>query len=541
MRTARDRILARWQWGCGVVLVASLTACGTAPKQTEVSASPSYALPNEVHIPAAASVALASAQFEPPEVDEERRKRNGALVMAPLKPVLGAGVGAVGGVALAGLCGPLALFCIPLFVPPAAAVGAVGGTVIAVSDFSKFEGHGGYEPFDPKRANLASLRPLMQRIQQHARERGLSKLQSISDPAAIADLAQRYHGRADYVVEIMGPKLERRSVTDAPAHWWLRVSAWGRIVRVEDGAIVGSYAVSGLTDNFPTEGPVDGERLSTEIDAALESVASDFVDAWIVPASAGESQLAGLPPTLRPAELENHSVGESSANAGDESTLSEPPASETLALASPSEAASSESSALAAGLVVAGTSWTYELTDGIFGRDKSRIRVRVTSADDTFVHEEVSVIEGTGKPPALSRTIAARETSFDLYRLDADRALTEFAPYLLAAGGEGALKSASGAEGYPTSGYSGWVTRSVPPVWDQVTVPAGTFRALRFELRGRRQIPPYTSIAVQRFEIRIWYAPEVRRYVRLEHKTWLSGRRPDGDDIVELVEYRPPS
>lgn len=215
---------------------------------------------------------------------------------------------------------------------------------------------------------------------------------------------------------------------------------------------------------------------------------------------------------------------------------SRPP--ESIAVAAPSEAMTGSS---AGGLVAPGTSWTYELTDRMYGREKSRIRVRVAAADDEMVHEEVSVIEGPRRPPAASRTIAAGGAGFDLYRLDADRALTEFAPYLLEAGGEPALKSVVLTKGYPTSGYLGWVTASAPPVWEQATVPAGTFRALRFVIRGHREIPPFSPISVYRFEISVWYAPDVKRYVRLEHKTWLNQSKPDGDDVVELVEYRPPS
>lgn len=210
----------------------------------------------------------------------------------------------------------------------------------------------------------------------------------------------------------------------------------------------------------------------------------------------------------------------------------------SVAIAAPSEAMARSSSG---GLLAPGASWTYELTDGLYGGEKSRIRVRVTAADDEFVHEEVAVVGGPRRPPAASRTIAAGEARFDLYRLDADRALIEFAPYLLDAGGERALESVVFTKGYPTSGYSDWVTRCAQPVWEEVTVPAGTFKALRLTVRGRRQVGPFSPIAVYHFEISVWYAPEVRRYVRLEHKTWLGGWRPDGDDVVELVEYRPRS
>jgi hypothetical protein len=40
-----------------------------------------------------------------------------------------------------------------------------------------------------------------------------------------------------------------------------------------------------------------------------------------------------------------------------------------------------------------------------------------------------------------------------------------------------------------------------------------------------------------RFEYTAWYAPEVHRYVRVQHKTWNPSNSLIGDEVVELLEY----
>jgi len=193
-------------------------------------------------------------------------------------------------------------------------------------------------------------------------------------------------------------------------------------------------------------------------------------------------------------------------------------------------------------LIAPGASWIYEFREKIYGENDARITVRVLHADGQSVEEQLTARVGATRTMPVRRNIDARSTSFDQYRLGAsEEALTEFAPYLFAAGGEQAVRDVTDATGYPTSGDSGWVTTSAPPVWEKVTVPAGTFRALHFVIRGHREVRPFSPIVVYRFEISVWYAPEVKRYVRLEHKTWLSLSKPNSDEVVELVKFNPPS
>ena len=211
------------------------------------------------------------------------------------------------------------------------------------------------------------------------------------------------------------------------------------------------------------------------------------------------------------------------------------PAKGPVAMAAPQ--ASPRSSA--SGLLAVGTSWVYKFSDRIYTDNVASVTVKVLRADDQVIEERVSATMGTTRATAIRREVDARATNFDRYRLGAsEEALTEFAPYLFAAGGERALRDVTNATGYPRDGVQSWTTDTAPAVWDQVTVPAGTFRAMRLEIRGRRHEASYPSTV--RFTVRVWYAPEVNRYVKLENETWnFFGRV--GSEVVELVKFNPPS
>jgi hypothetical protein len=77
-----------------------------------------------------------------------------------------------------------------------------------------------------------------------------------------------------------------------------------------------------------------------------------------------------------------------------------------------------------------------------------------------------------------------------------------------------------------------------------VSVPAGTFNALRVEVQGVRSLATSnTGTAVlaiaRRFEYTAWYVPELKRYVKSRHRSWSTSSAPIGEELVELLEYRP--
>jgi len=209
------------------------------------------------------------------------------------------------------------------------------------------------------------------------------------------------------------------------------------------------------------------------------------------------------------------------------------PAKGPVAMAAPQASPRSPAS----GLLAVGTSWVYKFSDRIYTENNASVTVKVVRADDQVVEERVSAIMGTTRAAAIRREVDARATNFDRYPLGAnEEVLTEFAPYLFAAGKEQAVRDVTDAKGYPTGGAQFWRVHATPPAWEEVTVPAGTFRAMRMEIKGDRTPSGWV---ITKFSFRVWYAPEVGRYVKLEHQTW----RPDGrvitNEEVDLVKFNP--
>ena len=64
---------------------------------------------------------------------------------------------------------------------------------------------------------------------------------------------------------------------------------------------------------------------------------------------------------------------------------------------------------------------------------------------------------------------------------------------------------------------------------------------VRLEVDGQRDGIPNVlvrSIAM-RYKVVVWYAPDIQRFVKLQHQTW-SSSAPYSEDTFELIEYRPP-
>jgi S1-C subfamily serine protease len=197
-----------------------------------------------------------------------------------------------------------------------------------------------------------------------------------------------------------------------------------------------------------------------------------------------------------------------------------------------------------AGLPAAGTSWKYGFIERLYTRKYSEFSIQVLRVDGPVVEEAVESASGQN----ARRAIHTGDRRIFEQSLSGNVVLMEFAPYLLAANGGKPPAEIAGADGYPTggAGLPPWVYRVHMHDWEQVTVPAGTFQALRVEIRGERERPPSgQSFVIGDFVITAWYTPEVKRFVRLEHKVRsgsLSTRgQLVGEDVIELLSYRPPS
>jgi hypothetical protein len=202
-------------------------------------------------------------------------------------------------------------------------------------------------------------------------------------------------------------------------------------------------------------------------------------------------------------------------------------------------------SAAAPGLPAAGTTWVYGVNQRIFSRGQVDLTVRVLRVDGSIVEEAVTT---TGSDSSdARRVINAPDSRFVTHALGQAAGVTELAPYLLAASGGKVPADIGNPGGYPigSPGLPLWVAKAAVQGWEQVMVPAGTFRALRVRVTGQRSAPIGGRTAFAgRFEMNVWYAPDVNRIVRQEHKVWTADAISPAlavDEVLELTSYRPPS
>lgn len=133
-----------------------------------------------------------------------------------------------------------------------------------------------------------SRRSLAEWIQTYGRERGLGQLTLISEArrTSIGSSGGRsYTGKADYVFEIVPPRLAKNYSSDGEDRWGLNLRGWGQLVRVSDNVVVAHFDATEKTKpKFESDTPNKRRRLSEEIDAMMQRLAKAFVDDWIAPA-----------------------------------------------------------------------------------------------------------------------------------------------------------------------------------------------------------------------------------------------------------------
>jgi len=184
-----------------------------------------------------------------------------------------------------------------------------------------------------------------------------------------------------------------------------------------------------------------------------------------------------------------------------------------------------------------GSSWKYSYADLQYSRFKFTFSVRAPGVGGDTVDETFTVDNGAG----TAVTVAARSGKYLGRSLGGSRTLLEYLPYALAGGEPPASWPAP--SGYPTyaTPYIEWSYATRVVGWESVTVPAGTFRALRVEIEGHRGKDPdpfWWPKQAARFQHTVWYAPEAKRYVKSHHLAWSMTSAQFADEAVELLEFR---
>jgi hypothetical protein len=213
----------------------------------------------------------------------------------------------------------------------------------------------------------------------------------------------------------------------------------------------------------------------------------------------------------------------------------------------PAGTAAAAAVASAPGYPPSGAVWVYRITERANRNRASQLTVRADHVDKEFVEETLVLSSGDTAP--ARRTISTHDARFLRYSIGHDAEFVEVAPYLLSLNEgkapEDELRPTgySNQNGMPINFRADWVTSVVPHDWEEVTVPAGTYRALRYEISAKRSSMPMSGAGTQQlteFKMNVWYSPDVRRMVKLEHVVWAFNPSPYVNDEVELVEYRPP-
>jgi Skp family chaperone for outer membrane proteins len=160
-----------------------------------------------------------------------------------------------------------------------------------------------------------------------------------------------------------------------------------------------------------------------------------------------------------------------------------------------------------------GDTWTYRYVDGFRRAEVARMTYRVDTVSETGVGELLRV---SNRPDYQSRIVVAREPRFSGHS-GLEYAPPDLAPYLQAFYrlDEGASLPAVKRQ------LSSDATIEMPmriAGREQVTVPAGTFDAIKVVAEGRgstfiNRIPLHSIVT-------IWYAPAAKRFVKVDARTY---------------------
>jgi hypothetical protein len=192
------------------------------------------------------------------------------------------------------------------------------------------------------------------------------------------------------------------------------------------------------------------------------------------------------------------------------------------------------------GAPAVGAMWSYRFQDRLFRAKQHAFTVRVEGMNGVLVHESVKG-EDSGQSVA---PVDLKSVRFSDRDIGGGVRLVEISPYLLSAASNNALPNPP--THYPLGGstepFRVRVNGIVP---DTVSVPAGSFRAMRIDVTGERSANGFAGLSgmntlgVIRFRYTAWYSPEIKRYVMLRHQQWNPVGAPVADEVVQLMSHSP--
>lgn len=183
-----------------------------------------------------------------------------------------------------------------------------------------------------------------------------------------------------------------------------------------------------------------------------------------------------------------------------------------------------------------GDSWTYRYIDAWKKGSPQTVVVKVEESEAGRVSDRMSLRGGRGDERSHESKPEGAERS-----LGRDVRVIELLPYAQSLLPDG-LKAGQEKD-FPDLTLGGQAYRIKARLIGQarINVPAGSFDAIRVEIVGLRVggllTPSQQSVVANVFTHTLWFAPEIRRVVKVEHKSDNQAGRRVEDDTLELVSY----
>lgn len=189
-------------------------------------------------------------------------------------------------------------------------------------------------------------------------------------------------------------------------------------------------------------------------------------------------------------------------------------------------------------LPVKGERWVYRSSGKWPTSPKRRFEIVAQAVADGLVTDELRLIE----PESAAEVRRARGNNPDFITWNAIG--PEFSPYF---GAYVALAQQGSLSGFPTPDidpqWTQWYSKAAVIGEESVSVPAGTFNAFKVEVwSSRRQTGSSTQAQIEpvRVHYLVWYAPQIKRYVRMQRIVKAADSSESERDVFELVAHRLP-
>ncbi|WP_291216581.1 hypothetical protein, partial [Hydrogenophaga sp.] len=183
-----------------------------------------------------------------------------------------------------------------------------------------------------------------------------------------------------------------------------------------------------------------------------------------------------------------------------------------------------------------GESWTYR-TSGKWPTSPRRdIVISVQSVRDGLVTDTLRA-DAEARIVGDSRRAIGSRPGF----LKWDQIGLEYSPYLGAFRDLGTLGSLSDFPTPEVDTWGQWYSQAKVLGRESVSVPGGSFDAFKVEVWSSRSATGgATQAAIEpvRIHYLVWYAPEVKRYVKMQRRVISANSREIEKDVFELVAHR---